>query len=132
MTHDKNRDDDALLDAYFSAARDAEPAPDIDLTLRILADAADVTAERASEEAEDAGPTPGFLSRLAEWLRPIGGVGGAATVAASAVLGIAIGIAGPVAFLDASGIATIAETADFDDALDLIGNTSIDITALEG
>ena len=132
MTHDQKRDDDALLDAYFSAARDAEPAPDIDLTMRILADAADVTAERRAHEAAEPGAVPGIWSRLAEWLRPIGGVGGAATVAASAVLGISIGIAGPVALLDASGIATIAETADFDDALDLIGNTSIDITALEG
>lgn len=122
-----HKDDDAFLGTYFADARAAAPGPDADLVARVLADAA--SAHPAAAHA----PTPiGLWARLAGMFNPVGGFAGASVVAASALLGITIGYGGPDAVLTLPGIGDLAGGSVYEDALELMGSTSLDISALEG
>lgn len=125
----ENRDD-AFLDDYFAAANTAEPGPDEALIMRVLGDAADISATRADATAPQ--ERPGLWSRLSERLSLIGGMGGAMTVAASAVMGIMVGYGGGDTIATLPGLSVLSDSAIYDDAMDLFGATSFDISGLEG
>jgi hypothetical protein len=92
----RQADDAAALDAILAEARG--PAPDAALLARIVADAASVAAGRA-RPAPRVVRRPGWGRRLAEALgglaEPLGGWRGATALAACAVAGFWLGIAGP-------------------------------------
>lgn len=85
--------EDRELEVFFAAARSTPPPPpDTSLMNRILADAADVTAERAEPARPMAPRAPGT------WLRrifaPLGGLPAAAALGSCAALGLMVGLMG--------------------------------------
>lgn len=92
MNDDLNQKDNAALEALFASARAERAVPGPDLMARILADAAQATAERQAATVPAALPRAGFLTGL--W-SVLGGWGGAGGLAAATAAGVWLGIAPP-------------------------------------
>ena len=94
---------DAALDALLSETRKREPEIPEALTARILADAAQVSAQGAARRAAlrpartERAPARGraFGAGFADWLRALGGFPAAAAFCAALGLGAATGAAAP-------------------------------------
>ncbi|WP_018633456.1 hypothetical protein [Neomegalonema perideroedes] len=91
---------DAALEALLSETRKREPEISEALTARILADAAQASAEIAAARAVrpvKAGQAPrrAFGAGFADWLRALGGFPAAAAFCAALGLGAATGAAAP-------------------------------------
>ncbi|MDD2868448.1 hypothetical protein [Neomegalonema sp.] len=93
---------DAALDALLSETRKREPEIPEALTARILADAAQVSAQIAATRAArsvrmERAPARGraFGAGFADWLRALGGFPAAAAFCAALGLGAATGAAAP-------------------------------------
>lgn len=99
MTTDRD-DPDRDLDALFAHARGIRPEPSPDLLARILADAeATARARPAPPRAAPPQRRPGWLPALMDALGGWPALGG---LAATAVLGLTLGVAQP------TGLATLA------------------------
>lgn len=103
--------DEAALAAFFAAARADEPPVPMALLSAILADAAELAAERAPAPAPVARPARRRLGRLFD---PLGGWRGATALAACALVGFWIGIAGDIA-IDGTSVQAGTTVADSDD-----------------
>lgn len=103
------------LDAALALARPADPVPSGDLLSRILADAATVRPDPALVAPTAPSQRETVLSRLRAFFSP------AAACAASAMLGLWLGYAGPIDFtgaaVDVLGVETEAEFAFFDSSV---------------
>lgn len=113
--------DDAALDAFFVAARAAQPAPPHDLMARILDDAQTAQPPRRLS----------LWARLKTALEPVGGLAGATGLAACAVFGVSLGYTG------SGGVDALLETVsltsfDLDSAVDYFDVGSISFDELEG
>lgn len=86
----------ADLQATLASAHPADPDPSVDLMSRILADAATIKPALALAPAKQPARAP-FFSRILDVFSP------AAACAASAVLGLWLGYAGPVDLTDVAG-----------------------------
>ncbi|MCP5087196.1 MAG: hypothetical protein GY952_10385 [Rhodobacteraceae bacterium] len=103
------------LDAFFDAARRAQPEPEIGLMNRILVDAADVLASRSRAPVGTADARPGFWRTLMETL---GGWPGMSALTACAFAGLWIGFMTPDVVSGYSGgliVGSQTETLDFSD-----------------
>lgn len=102
--------EDAALARFFADARAREPLPGADVLGRILEDAATVSAgspERAGHQRQPRWS----LRRL---LEPVGGWGGAGALAASAILGIGVGLSGSGPLASVPGVTEISDALVFD------------------
>ena len=110
---DADRAATAALAPFFAAGRAAAPEPSVALLSAILADAVSATAARA------AAPAPAPAGR--RWAPAIGGWRGATALAACALLGFWLGIAGELGAegrtLGAAGVWAEDGTGDPADAL---------------
>ncbi|HEU0223692.1 MAG TPA: hypothetical protein VFR34_15975 [Paracoccaceae bacterium] len=106
---DDPRSIDAELDALFAEARAAHPPLSEAFLARVLADAAQVTAERATARVLPFRPR----RRFARLLEPLGGWQAAAALAACALAGFWVGFSGP----DSVAILPAFEQIASDDAL---------------
>jgi hypothetical protein len=114
--------DEALLAPFFAVARAEAAAPTTALLSAILADAAAASASRAAQPA----PAPRARRRL----EPIGGWRGLAALAACALLGLWLGLAGRVS-LDAAPGWTGLQTADDVNGDEEVG-AFFDLASVEG
>lgn len=97
---DMMKDDD--LDALFTEMRQEKPQADAAFLARVLADAADIAADRAGPERRlRARPGPGLFSLVADML---GGWRGGLALTASALLGIYVGLTDPAGLDTVSGL----------------------------
>jgi hypothetical protein len=102
--------EEAALAPFFAAARRAPPEPSVALLSAILADAAEAAAPRPSPA-----PRPPVRAR---WRAALGGWGGATALAACAMLGFWIGLAGGVTIDGATLQAGAVTAADADDPVE--------------
>jgi hypothetical protein len=112
MTTDTDKHlSDAELDILFEQARDVNGAPSEDLLARIMADA-DAEMPRTAPKEQPILPSnaPGFFSVL---LSQIGGMAGAAGLAAAGVSGLLIGFA-DLGLQDIAAQAIGLEIVDYD------------------
>lgn len=97
MTDKRQEIDDAALEALLAGVRDREPVAPPALMARVLADAAAIQTARAAAPAVRAADTPpGLLARL---LDVLGGWQGASALAASACVGLLLGLSSPDAVM---------------------------------
>lgn len=111
---------EAELDAFFAAARAAEPAPSADLVARILAD------------AESHLPRPSLLSRLRSSLAPIGGLPGLSALTACALFGLGLGYSGTTTIDTMMEPMALSGAFDLDDAVSYFSIDTATFDELEG
>lgn len=120
-----NSDEEQALDAlFYDAATDQSPPSDAFLG-RVLADAATIGASYLPEpEAPKPERSPGFWRSF--------GWPGASFIAASALLGVGFGYAGPDSLLELSSLAGIETvlTTETLDAFDVYQTTDVDFDGI--
>lgn len=109
----KSKETEIDLDVFFQDAKEPQTELSDRLMASILADAAEVSAERHPVEVVDSSGTakPNWLRRF---LDPLGGIQGAAAVGFCTVLGVAAGYAGTDTILSVPGLSGFVDTSSED------------------
>jgi len=120
---DRDRLDDATLEALFTQARDAAPLPSDRLIARVLADARSVQDEIEAGRAAAARAAPVQAAARPGWLAALGGWGGMAGLTAAGLAGLTIGLFPPegLSTLSATLTTNAALAAELGDSVALAG-----------
>lgn len=106
--HDKHEID---LDVFFDDIKEPAPVLSSALMANILGDAAEVSATRQPQLASTKPKTSRWF---ANWLSPLGGLPGMATVGFCTALGVTVGYAGTDSLQSIPGVGDIVATISGD------------------
>lgn len=106
--------EERALSALFDDARAQQDPVSTDFLTRVLADAADVTAEREAMSVAEVSQ-PDIWTRIGAFFGQLGGLPGASLMTACALFGVSLGYAGPDTLSSLTSLGVTAEaSSEFD------------------